>query len=386
MEDLRGKFGKETDGFTWQDVWFNQLNKFANTRNTGDLISYITSVETMQILLAGVIDGHFEEEKFKLDLDFKKLETIEEKPYYDGLSAELVKLLTRSTAGKVDLSQHVESSSIIKNIASNLRKGIGQNMMITGRMGSGKSWASLKIGQEVVKLSGGLFTHEHVVSNLEAFMTLYNDKEKCPPGSVIIFEEVGVNLNSKKAMTKLNILFADIFQTSRYRELLILMNAPALSFLDKTPRSLLHWWIQTDRLNKSKGICEVKPHIVELDQIRGELLFPYPRLRDGQRITRIDVSVPTKDLTDKYEKSSRAYKDQVGKDSMNVMKNKGFNKLECDYIKLRQEGHTQKSALELLGKSQTWATRIENQARERDVLLPEMRGLAKKEPLQATSP
>lgn len=385
MEDLRGKFGKETDGFTWHDVWFNQLNKFANIRNTGDLTSYITSAETMQILLAGVIDGHFEEEKFKLELDFKN-NVIEEQVYWDKLSAELVKLLTRSTAGKVDLSQHVESSTVIRNIASNLKKGIGQNLMITGRMGSGKSWASLKISEEVVKITGGNFDNSHIVSSLDDFMTLYNDKEKCKPGSVIIFEEVGVNLNSKKAMTKLNILFADIFQTSRYRELLILMNAPALSFLDKTPRSLLHWWFKTDRLNKNKGICEVKPHIVELDQIRGELLFPYPRLRDGQRITRIDVSVPSKELTDKYEKTSRAYKDKVGQDSLDVMKNKGFNKLECDYIRLRQEGKTQKDCLELLGKSQTWATRIENQARERDVLLPEMRGLAKKEPIETPLP
>ena len=210
MEDLRGKFGKETDGFTWHDVWFNQLNKFANIRNTGDLTSYITSAETMQILLAGVIDGHFEEEKFKLELDFKN-NVIEEQVYWDKLSAELVKLLTRSTAGKVDLSQHVESSTVIRNIASNLKKGIGQNLMITGRMGSGKSWASLKISEEVVKITGGNFDNSHIVSSLDDFMTLYNDKEKCKPGSVIIFEEVGVNLNSKKAMTKLNILFADIF-------------------------------------------------------------------------------------------------------------------------------------------------------------------------------
>lgn len=372
------KFQKDKESFTWEDVWFNQLNKFADTRNTGDSEMYRISAETMEVLLSGVIDGEFEENKYILDIDLNQ-ETLSEKEYLDGLSKQLVKLLARATSGKEDLSEHIESSTIIKQIISNMKKGIGQNLMITGKMGSGKSWASLKVAEEVVKGTGGNFDNSHVVSTLEDFMKLYNNKEKCPPGSVIIFEEVGVNINSKKAMSRLNIVFADVFQTSRYKELLIIMNAPAVSFLDKTPRSLLHWWLQTTRLIQSKGICEIKPHIVELDQIRGELLFPYPRLRDGQRITKLEVSAPEKDLTDAYEKSSRAYKDKVGKASLNVIENKGFKGLELEYIEMRQEGKTQAECIETLGKSQGWATRIEKQAVERDIRLPEMRGKCRSE-------
>jgi len=363
----------DNDSFTWEDIWFIHLNKFATARNLGDLDVYRLHCETMEALLSGVIDGEYEEEKADLELSLYKKE-LNEKGFYDGLTRELVKLLSRATAKKEDLSEYIEGSVIVKNIVSQLKNGIGQNLMITGKMGSGKSWASLKLAEEVAKNTGGKFTNEHIVSTLEDFMELYNNKEKCPPGSVIIFEEVGVNINSKRAMSKLNIIFSDVFQTSRYKELLIIMNAPAVSFLDKTPRSLLHWWLQTTRLNQSKGICEIKPHLVELDQIAGDLFFPYPRLRDGQRITRLDVTAPSKELREEYERTSRAYKDQVGKNSLSAVSSKGFNSLELEYIQLRQDGKMQKEVLVELDKSVSWARRIERQCKERGVNLPEMRG------------
>lgn len=375
--DLSNRFNKEKDGFTWEDVWFNQLNKFIDTRNKGDLDNYKIGVGSMEVALSGVMDGEYEEKKDYIKLQFNGDE-IDENEYLDLVSKELVRLLARATSKKEDLSEYIENSVVIKSIVSKLKNGIGQNLMITGKMGSGKSWASLKFAEEIVKQTGGKFTNKHIVSNLEDFMQLYNDKELCPSGSVIIFEEVGVNINSKKAMSKLNIIFSDVFQTSRYKELLIIMNAPAISFLDKTPRSLLHWWLQTHKLNKNKGICEVKPHLVELDQISGGLLFPYPRLRDGQRITRLDVSVPSKELREEYEKTSRAYKDQVGKTSLKAVSSKGFNGLELEYIDLRLSGKLQKDAIDELGKSKGWARRIERQCQERGIELPETRGLNNK--------
>jgi hypothetical protein len=384
MDELVARNPKQEGGFTWEDIWFMQLNRFANARNQRDLDNYRISCETMEILLSAVEDGEYYENKQILDIDFSQ-GTLSEKQYYDKLSKELVSLLARATAKKEDLREHVETSTIINQIARQMKNGIGQNLMITGSMGSGKSWASLKIAEKVVEQTGGNFTHEHIVSSLEDFMQMYNDKNKCPPGSVLIFEEVGINVNSKKAMTKLNIAFADVFQTSRYKELLILLNAPAVSFLDKTPRSLLHWWFQTDKLHKSEGFCEIRPHMVELDQIRGELLFPYPRLRDGQRITRLEVNAPSKDLREKYEKTSRAYKDKVGSDSAYYINNQGFDKKQAYYIELRKQGKTQKDCIAKLGKSSKWALRIEKECRNKGIELPEMRGIELKRSAKSKS-
>ena len=374
--ELSSRTTNQDQSFTWEDIWFIHLNKFANAMSSGDLDSYRLNLQTMESLLSHKIDGEYEDNKACLNIDYKVNKDISEVNYYEQLGQELIKLMGRATSKKEDLTEHIDSSTILKNIVSQLKNGIGQNLMITGKMGSGKSWASLRFAEEVANQTGGKFSAEHVVSTLEDFMTLYNDKDLCPPGSVIIFEEVGVNVNSKKAMSKINIAFADVFQTSRYRELLLILNAPAVSFLDKTPRSLLHWWLQTDRLNKIRGYCEIKPHMVELDQIRGELLFPYPRYKDNQRITRLNIGIPSKTLREEYEKTSRAYKDKVGKDSLYSISNNGFDYLETQYIQMRKEGKTQKEVLKELGKSICWGVRIEKQAKSKGLGLPEMRGKA----------
>jgi len=370
-DELVSRVSKDNQAFTWEDVWFMQLNRLLQSRNSGQIDSYECHTSSMEISLSHKIDGEYEEELSKLEV-YHKAKLISYQEFLIKQSKQLVKLLGRATEKKEDLTQFIEDSTIIKNISSEINKGIGQNLMITGSMGSGKSWASLKFAEEIVARTGGKFSPEYVVSDLHSFMTLYNDKEKCPPGSVIIFEEVGVNVNSKKSMTKLNLIFNDVFQTSRYKRLLLILNAPSVSFLDKTPRSLLHWWLQTDKLNKKGGICEVKPHLVQLDQISGELLFPYPRFNDGQRITRLKISVPSRELTTAYEAKAKAYKDKLAKGHLNTLDQSGFSGLELEYVRMRQSGKKQREVLDELSKSQGWGSRIERLAKERGIDLKEI--------------
>ena len=377
MSAIQSKqYNTEDSKLSWDDVWFMHLNKVGEARRDGNVNGIRCALRFFESSLAHKIDAIYEEELDYINYKCKLNGTLETS-FYDLKCDALVKLLGRVTYKVEDLTETSNNSEVIKELISKMQGGIGQNLMITGSPGSGKSWACLTIAEKITSKTGALFDPKaHVVFTLEEFWKLYNNKELCPPGSVIIFEEVGVNVNSKAGMTKENRTFGAVFQTMRYRGIAVILNTPALGFLDKTPRSLLHWWLETKSLNKKDGYCEIKPKMVEVDQQKGDLFFPYPRLRDNQRITRLRIYKADNEIIEKYEKSAKEYKDKLGielqKEIFSDSKTE-LSTLELEYIERRKGGELQKTILQDFNWNKVKGSKLEKKIKALGVELPENR-------------
>jgi len=84
------------------------------------------------------------------------------------------------------------------------------------------------------------FDASKVTLHPQEFVELYKDNA---PGSVIIMDEAE-QLDSRRAMSKKNVDFWNLWQTMRYRQITSILTLPTRSALDKRGLELADIWIQ----------------------------------------------------------------------------------------------------------------------------------------------
>lgn len=113
-----------------------------------------------------------------------------------------------------------------------------------------------------------------VVFSPEDYMKLLFVK-KLPPGSVIIFDEIGVAGDARQFLSKKNIMLKQTLETVRSRRLILFLTAPTLSSFDVAiRRSLTHYMRCLGKgkdLDTGKSYGLVKPFRIKTDPISGEV-------------------------------------------------------------------------------------------------------------------
>ncbi len=165
------------------------------------------------------------------------------------------------------------------------------NVLITGKMGSGKSYGALSVGQYVnpdLNLDTQL-SYGSVSGFVQATRTL-------PAGRAVIFDEVGLDAGSRDPMSNLNKILSKLLQSTRYRNLLSIFTCPDLSLIDKSVRIL------------SDLILEHSP-----DQRQGEFTPLIPEVLEGGKIDLLSLKrknsivrsvffpLPSPEIVQKYE-------------------------------------------------------------------------------------
>lgn len=198
-----------------------------------------------------------------------------------------------------------------KYVHGRIAKNKNFNCALTGPTGSGKSYAALSWAEEL----DPAFTADRIVFTPSEFMHLLGEG-KLKPGSVVLFDEIGVAMNSKQHMTAVNRALSFCFQTYRHRNLIVFMTTPHLAFLDSTVRRLLHTHGVTAGIDYRKQKSRLKLFSVEVDQYRGKLYRKYLRVKKGNRllpITRVLFGLPSEKLVRDYEAKKTAFTTALNK-------------------------------------------------------------------------
>lgn len=180
---------------------------------------------------------------------------------------------------------------------------------ISGQTGSGKSWSSLRICEDL----DPEFNIDRVVfSGLELMNLINSDVLK--RGNAICFEEAGVEMSNKNWQSVTNKMLNYLIQTFRHRGFILILNSPYMDFVDASTRKLFHAEMQTTGIDFNKGLCKLKPQLI---QYNGRLQkFYYKRLKVITREGVIPVDLwnvdkPSKELVQLYEKKKREYTDDL---------------------------------------------------------------------------
>ena len=347
------KDAKDKDTINWGELHFLAIDRLARAKMQKDQESFIDSVEALELLLIGFLDHDYEKEMRLADLKLEEQSKIMGKVkaslnYYDAKAKAICSLAARVRTNKPRKLEYVGQDRITQEIAFKLIDGVGQNLFITGKTGSGKSYSAIALAQAVTRYTANqnpnaLFdVKKHIAFTPQEFMRLYNDEDSTPPGSAIIFDEIGVTLAARDAATKGNKIFTKLMQVIRHRRIFVIMTAPDLGFVDKSARKMLHWWLETHKIDRNLQRCHTKPHVVEINQREGDILYPYP-VFEGQQVGELVIDRIDAVTAKEYEALAKQYKDEVAMMTESKLiqeqaRDMDINPKRDAFVRLRKEG------------------------------------------------
>lgn len=193
----------------------------------------------------------------------------------------------------------------ISYIKQRIKKNKNFLGFISGQTGSGKSWSTLRICEEL----DNEFNIERVVFSGLELMELINSG-KLRKGSAICFEEVGVEMNSRNWASITNKMLHYLLQTFRHKGFILIMNSPFMDFVDSATRKLFHAEMQTIGIDFEKGEVRLKPQLIQYNSRLQKFYYKRLRVIRPEGVVPVDVwrvNKPSKALIEAYEQKKTDY-------------------------------------------------------------------------------
>ena len=221
---------------------------------------------------------------------------------------------------KMDMvMQKPKEKSWIRYIKSRIANNKNFLGFVGGPTGSGKSWCSLRIGEEL----DPEFNIDRVVFNGVELMTLINSG-KLGSGSVIVFEEAGVEMSAKNWQSIVNKMLNYLIQTFRHKRFILIFNSPYMDFVDASTRKLFHAEMTTVSIDKKKSQVKLKPQLSQYNSKYKKFYWKYLRVvtKDGVLPVRIwSVDRPSELLLKQYEQKKTEFTSKLNKNILEELKN-----------------------------------------------------------------
>lgn len=188
-----------------------------------------------------------------------------------------------------------------------LREGLedrNQNRLAIkcGPTGSGKSWGSLTTAEVTM---GEDFNPEKNIAYFDP-IDFVTKVRKAKKKDVVIFDEAGVGIDSRRWASASNIIVTQIMQSFRTRNLFVLFTTPDFSFVDVKARKLFHNFVEMDRRPQNNPKAPNKGLWWELytKSFTGEMRRKPQKIQYQGKLmplSKIEYVKPSEWLTEPYE-------------------------------------------------------------------------------------
>lgn len=208
--------------------------------------------------------------------------------------------------------QNKSKSTWINYIRRRIEKNKNFLAFYSGQTGSGKSWSCLATGE----LLDEEFGIDRVVFDAREFMALINSG-KLKKGSVIVWDEMSVTQDAKTWQSLMNRLIANLIQTFRHRNFILLMNSPYMRRIDYSTRMLFHAKFQTINIDYKTNSVKVKPMSLQYNEETGKIYQKYLRKRKEGLLVPVErwkIPKPSEELIIQYEAKRKAFTDKLNKE------------------------------------------------------------------------
>ena len=160
------------------------------------------------------------------------------------------------------------TKNYIISVAKNLTLKQNNNYMlaIVGDTGSSKSYTAISLALMIDKS----FCLDRICFRAKDFLQLTNSGLE--PGSVLMFDEAGVDVSSREWYTTKNRLIKDTVDVFRRDNLICIWTTPSMSGLDSQVRS------KFDAVMLMVGRGKGQYRRVVTDHVEGKIYYPYPKV------------------------------------------------------------------------------------------------------------
>lgn len=199
-----------------------------------------------------------------------------------------------------------------------------------GQTGSGKSLKDLREAElwykNILKrpfpIENVCFSTEQILSRLTS-----NDLKK---GDILILEEAGVSQGSLDFASSVAKIFNYVLQSFRSRQIILFLNLPYFSMLNKNTRMLAHMLHQTISIDAKNKQCIIKPLFLQTDQKTGKVYTHFPQVLVGDYFEPIELlgyHLPSDDIRIPYEKKKDQFLTSLISGSLTSLINKDKKRL-----------------------------------------------------------
>jgi len=210
--------------------------------------------------------------------------------------------------------KNISKSRVLQRMHNRINRR-NKNLLIAflGETGSGKSWSGLKLAEKL----DPTFDIDRVVFTPAQFMHVLNNprKYRLKKGSVIVWDETGVNFGARDFFKEENKNISKVLQTFRHKNLGLILTVPHKSFIDTHARKLLHYEFITLRINEETKEVETKCFQIQVNPTY-KSYSKYPKKigdKGAGKVSRIHLGKPSPKLIKRYEAKKEAFTKMLNK-------------------------------------------------------------------------
>jgi len=194
-----------------------------------------------------------------------------------------------------------EQTVITNWICDRIRRGLGVNIIVVGPPGVGKSYTCLRLMEDCLQnLYGENLENPkgHIVDNIPDVFNFIRHVKR--PGMPLTIEEVSVMASSRRSMASDNVSLNAALDTVRKKQVILLMNAPAIQAVDSHIKRMSHLLIECLRVNRRKGFATIKALKLQHNQHSGKV-YTHRFNVNGRDVHRSVIYKPTALVCKLYE-------------------------------------------------------------------------------------
>lgn len=206
-----------------------------------------------------------------------------------------------------------EAGAIRSQINSVQTKGRMNVINFIGLPGTGKSWACLRLAELLAydfHMNKYKITRRNVVNSLLELLRFIRAVKI--DNEIVVCEEIGVWLSSRRAMSSENVDAGFVWDTLRKKRVIVITNNPVSKHVDSKLLTLSTMRIETLSLNKHLGVCTIKPLRMQTNPSTAKT-YMHRLNHNGYEVHRCIIGKPSKELTDEYEASKDSFLDKLYK-------------------------------------------------------------------------
>lgn len=105
------------------------------------------------------------------------------------------------------------------------------------------------------------------------FMKIINHDTTLKRGSVVVWDDAGKGLKSDEWYKLMNRMIRDVLQTFRVDGLIVFVNCPDASFIDKKVLKLFHYWVESSHIDYERKIQHCKFYNIQINRKTGKVYY-----------------------------------------------------------------------------------------------------------------
>ena len=151
--------------------------------------------------------------------------------------------------------------------------------IFVGGTGSGKTYAAMRFACDLDEQ----FNVDRIVFSASDFLDLI--KSDLPRGSVIIWDETGIGINSRTFYEQNNLAISYVTQSFRFKNYIVIYTTPSFSYIDKQVRQMFHARVKMEGYDMNANLSYGQWAWLDYNSDTGKIYYKFPRMHvDGRKV------------------------------------------------------------------------------------------------------